>query len=71
MLDGNARAEGLPITGGGMRVCLEGVLRDRISAPMTLFTFGYEGLSIEAFIARFDANDRHFGEAKRNGRVQA
>jgi uncharacterized protein (DUF488 family) len=52
MLDGNTRVQGLPITGGRMRVCLERVLRDRIPAPMTLFTFGYEGLSIEAFIAR-------------------
>jgi uncharacterized protein (DUF488 family) len=52
MLSRNAQGGGLPIAGTGVRVCLEQVLRDGIPGPMTLFTFGYEGLSIDAFIAR-------------------
>jgi uncharacterized protein (DUF488 family) len=52
MLDCDAHADGLPIAGTDVRVCLQQVLRDRIPAPMTLFTFGYEGLAIDVFIAR-------------------
>ncbi len=51
MLD-RTEAAGLHIAGAGVRVWRPQVLRDGISAPMTLFTFGYEGLSIDAFIAR-------------------
>lgn len=51
MLD-RTEAAGLHIAGACVRVWGPQVLRDGISAPMTLFTFGYEGLSIDAFIAR-------------------
>lgn len=52
MLDCNAHFDGLPFAGTSMRFCFKQVLRDRIPVLMTLFTFGYEGLSIDAFIAR-------------------